>query len=87
VKHEDDFIEGWRTERIDNSRPPLRWIANFLGNLSSSAMMRMFNAEEDGKENTFAYKRDLFIWDKCWPIYDKYGTVYKLELEDEDGDM
>lgn len=47
----------------------------------------MFNAEEDGKENTFAYKRDLFIWDKCWPIYDKYGTVYKLELEDEDGDM
>jgi hypothetical protein len=84
MRHEDDFIEDWRTVRVDNSRPPLRWIANFLGSRASSAMMRLFDAEENGTENTFAYKRDLFIWDKCWPIYEKWGTFYNLKIGEED---
>ncbi len=80
--YDDDAFE-WETVRIDQSRPPLRWIANFLGNLASSAILRISYAEEEGKEN-FAYKRDLFIWDKCWPIYDKYGTIYKMKFDGEE---
>lgn len=83
MRHEDDFIEEWRTERIDRSVPPLRWIANILGSIASSALLRISFAEEDGYENTFAYKRDCFIWDNCWPIYEKYGTFYKVKTEED----
>ena len=42
----DDDATEWETKRIDNSRPPLRWIANLAGHFASNAMVRMFNREE-----------------------------------------
>ena len=82
MRHEDDSIGEWRAERIDRSRPPLRWIANILGSFASSAILRISIAEDEGYEDTFAYKRDSFIWDNFWPIYDKWGTFYKMETDD-----
>ena len=81
--HEDDFIEDERTIRVNQSRPPLRWIANILGSLASSAILRISFAEEEGRENTLSYKKDLFIWDRCWGIYQKYGTFYQLKPKED----
>jgi len=67
--------------KIDNSRPPLRWIANWAGSISSSAIMRISWAEEYEEDYGFKYKRDRLIWDTLWPIYNKYGTVYQLDMD------
>ena len=79
---DDDAIE-WETERIDNSRPPLRWIANLAGHFASGAMVRMFNREEDGIDSSFGYEVDKIIWDKLWPFYEKYGTVYEMKFGED----
>lgn len=79
---DDDAIE-WETKRIDNSRPPLRWIANLAGHFASGAMVRMFNREEDGIDSSFGYEVDKIIWDKLWPFYEKYGTVYEMKFEED----
>jgi hypothetical protein len=84
MRHEDDFIEEWKTRRIDNSRPPLRWIANLAGHFASNAMVRMFNREEDGIDSSFGQKVDGFIWDNLWHIYEKYGTTYEMQFDEED---
>lgn len=82
MKHEDDFIGEWRTERIDNSRPPLRWIANLFGEISGWAILRVSYAEEyDNKISAFIYGK---IFDLTWPTYNRWGTVYKINFEDED---
>lgn len=80
---DDDAIE-WETKRIDNSRPPLRWIANLAGHFASGAMVRMFNREEDGIDSSFGYEVDKIIWDKLWPFYEKYGTVYEMKFGEDD---
>ncbi len=67
--------------RVDNSRPPLRWIANWFGSIASSAIMRISWAEEYEKNYGFRYKLDGLIWDYLWPIYNKYGTFYKLDMD------
>lgn len=66
------------SEVIHNSRPPLRWFANWAGNRASSAIMRISFAEEDGNDSGWKYKRDSLIWHYLWPISEKYGTFYKL---------
>ena len=67
--------------RIDNSRPPLRWIANWAGSIASSAIMRISWAEEREEDYGFKYKRDCLIWDILWPFSSKYGTVYQLDMD------
>ena len=64
-----------------NSLPPLRWIANWAGNLSAGAMLRLVYAEEDGVEKGFRYKLDGYIYDYLWPFYYKYGTMYRLRMD------
>lgn len=78
--YDDDSLE-WESVRIDNSRPPLRWIANLAGHFASNAMMRMFDREENGIDSSFGYRIDEFIWDKLWPIYDRWGTFYHMKTE------
>jgi hypothetical protein len=79
--YEDDSLD-WETERIDNSRPPLRWVANLFGEISGWAVLRLSYAEEyDQKIKTKIYG---LIFDKTWPLYDKYGTVYKIKWDQED---
>jgi hypothetical protein len=72
----------WNVERIDNSRPPLRWIANLFGEISGWAVMRLSYAEEyDHKIKSKIYE---IIFDKTWPLYSKYGTFYKMNWDEED---
>jgi hypothetical protein len=72
----------WKTERIDNSRPPLRWIANLFGTISGWAILRLSYAEE--YDNNIAVKIYGFIFEKTWPLYQRYGTFYKMNIEIEE---
>lgn len=78
---DDDALE-WESIRIDNSRPPLRWIANLFGTISGWAILRLSYAEE--YDNKIAAKIYGFIFEKTWPLYNKYGTFYKMNIEGED---
>ena len=74
-----NFIDN--TIRVDNSKPPLRWIANWAGSIAGSAIMRVSYAEEYEKNYGIRYKFDGWLWDTLWPIYSKYGTFYKLDMD------
>lgn len=60
-----------------NSKPPLRWIANLAGSIASKNMLKLSYMEDDGIKG-FRYKYYGWLWDTFWPIYQKYGTFYKL---------
>lgn len=67
------------------SRPPLRWIANWAGSIASSGILKVAYIEEDVMEEKatfgFRYKFYGWLWDTFWPIYEKYGTFYKLDTD------
>jgi hypothetical protein len=86
VKHEDDFIGEWRTTRVDKSRPPLRWIANIAGSIASKGLLDVSYMEEENYTG-WRYKVNLFLWNNLYPLYEKYGTYYIVDIGDEDGDM
>jgi hypothetical protein len=46
-------------------------------------MVRMFNREEDGVGFSLGYEIDKIIWDKLWPVYEKYGTTYEMNFEQD----
>lgn len=64
-----------------NSRPPLRWIANWAGSRASSAVMRAAWLEEDGIENGLRHSINETIYKYLWPIYKKYGTFYRFSMD------
>lgn len=64
-----------------NSRPPLRWIANLAGSIASKNMLKLSYMEDEGLDKGFKYKYYGWLWDTFWPIYQKYGTFYKLDLD------
>lgn len=63
-----------------NSRPPLRWIANWAGGIASRHMLELSYMEDEGLDKGFRYKYYGWLWDTFWPLYQKYGTFYKLDL-------
>lgn len=67
--------------KINQSRPPLRWLANLAGEISTAAIMRVSWAEEDGKDKGLRYKIDGFLYDNLFSFYHKYGTYYKLDID------
>ena len=69
---------------IHNSRPPLRWIANLAGSIASKNILKLSYMEDEGIEG-FKYKYYGWLWDTFWPIYQKYGTFYKLDIDSEFG--
>lgn len=78
---------------IHKSRPPLRWLANLAGSVASHSILKIAYMEEDGYTG-WKYKFNGWLWDAFWPIYHKYGTFYKLDMDmsgkgwddyDEDG--
>lgn len=70
---------------IHKSRPPLRWVANWAGNLASRGLLDISYMEDYGYTG-WRYKVNLFLWDTFWPIYNKYGTTYVFDFDiDEDG--
>lgn len=60
---------------MHKSKPPLRWIANWAGNLASRGILDISYMEEDAYTG-WKYKVNLFLWNTFWPIYDRWGTVY-----------
>lgn len=66
-----------------NSKPPLRWIANWAGSRASSAVMRAAWLDEDGIDRGIRHTINSAIYRSLWPIYSKYGTFYKMELDME----
>lgn len=81
MHYEGDEVD-WNFKRVDQSRPPLRWIANLAGSIASAAILRISIAEDHGKKG-LAYVFNGFLWDTFWPIYNTYGTFYKM-ISDED---
>lgn len=70
---------------IHKSKPPLRWIANWAGNLASRGILDISYMEENAYTG-WRYKVNLFLWNTFWPIYDKFGTTYVFDFDiDEDG--
>jgi len=68
------------TEVIHNSRRPLRWIANWAGSVASSGLLDISYMEDDGYTG-WRYKLKLFLWNTFYPIYNKYGTYYKMNWD------
>ena len=75
------------------SLPPLRWIANWAGSIASSGLLEISYMEDEGYIG-WKYKFNLWKWDTFWPLYEKYGTSYRLKMDlsgkgwddyDEDG--
>lgn len=64
----------------NQSRPPLRWIANTLGNIGSWSILKLALLDEDEKYG-WQYKMYGVIHDLTWPVYRKYGTFYKLDID------
>ena len=81
MQHEDDFPE-WETIVEHRSSPPLRWVANLFGEISGWAVLRLSYAEE--YDQKFKAKIYGIIFDKTWPLYNQYGTYYKIKWDKED---
>lgn len=78
--HSDDDMKEWEFDIIHQSRRPLRWIANLCGTIATSGMLDVSYMEDEGYTG-WRYKFNLWKWDTFWPIYNKYGTFYKLKTE------
>ena len=83
MRYDDDITE-WKTTRIDNSRPPLRWMANLAGHFASNAMIKIVDMEEAKINAPMSNKINGLIWEKLWPIYEKWGTEYRMDFEDNE---
>ena len=73
--------ESWKV--IHKSRPPLRWAANLAGTIASRGLLDISYMEDAGYTG-WKYKVNVFLWRTFWPIYDKYGTIYKLIREEDE---
>jgi hypothetical protein len=62
-----------------NSKPPLRWIANWAGSRASAAVMRAAWLDEDGIDRGIRQTINSAIYRLLWPMYRKYGTFYKID--------
>ena len=69
------------SEIIHNSRPPLRWIANWAGSIGSKGILEISYMQEESKMHTLRYKYYCWLWDTFYPIYEKYGTYYKIDWD------
>ena len=68
---------------VHNSKPPLRWIANWAGEIASKGILKVSYMEEDAYTG-WRYKLNLFLWDTFWPIYNKWGTVYIWNMDTDE---
>lgn len=65
------------------SLPPLRWFANWVGAISSWAIMKASWLDE---EENYGIKYKFYgkIYSLTWPIYYKYGSFYKIDWDMSD---
>jgi hypothetical protein len=74
-----------KTTVIHNSKPPLRWFANFVGEINGTAIWKIAMLDED---NNFGlkYKVYSYIYKVTYPIYQKWGTFYEINSFAEEFD-
>ena len=82
MKHEDDFLDEWKTTLVHQSIPPLRWFANIMGSIGSWAILECAFAEEDGREKAASIYG--YIYSMTLPIWTKYGSYYKVDMQIEE---
>jgi hypothetical protein len=75
-------MDNWEVKRVDNSRPPLRWIANLFGEISGWAILRCSYHEEYANDKKAKFYAVIF--DRTYPFYQRYGTFYKLDIPIEE---
>jgi hypothetical protein len=75
----DDTLD-WEFGVVHNSRPPLRWFANTCGSIAGWAIMRI-SYQDELEDFGWRYKLHSTIWKITWPIYNKFGTFYKIKDE------
>ena len=44
-------------------------------------MLELSYMEDEGLDKGFRYKYYGWLWDTFWPIYSKYGTFYRLNMD------
>lgn len=66
--------------KVHQSRPPLRWIANLAGEISSWAILKAVYMDEDNK---YGWKYDFYskLFVLFNPLSSKYGTYYKIDID------
>lgn len=66
--------------KVNQSRPPLRWIANLAGEISGWAILKAAYMDEDGK---YGWKYEFYsrTFRLFNPISMKYGTHYKIDMD------
>lgn len=67
-------------ERIDNSRPPLRWFANLMGDWAGFHIPRSVYAQEAKKD--FTAKTHAYFYRVLSIPYKKWGTYYKYNIKE-----
>ena len=77
------YKDDWEFNRIDLSRPPLRWFANALGSWGGYHLLKAFDAQDKGNMRLSAFHAKMF--DNLYKPYKKWGTFYKMKntVEDE----
>lgn len=74
--------KDWNFERVDNSRPPLRWIANMLGSWGTYHILRAFKAMDNGNYRLSDWHG--FMGSALLKPYTKWGTSYVMKTEIEE---
>lgn len=66
--------------KVNQSKPPLRWIANLAGEVSGWAILKVVYMDED---NDFGWKYTFYskVYRLFNPISMKYGTHYKIDWD------
>jgi hypothetical protein len=77
---EDDV--DFEFKKYNQSKPPLRWIANLFGSIGSYYILRAHIADE--KKQFKKTKLYCFIFDCTFKIYNKWGTYYKIKDREEE---
>ena len=73
-----NFLDSLIVEH--KSRPPLRWVANLFGSISSWAILKASYLDEE-KNFGWKYKVYGYIYSFTWPTYYNYGTFYKIDWD------
>jgi hypothetical protein len=75
------MIDWDNPERVDNSRPPLRWFANFCNHIGTPHILKMFYMQDElNKTSGIKWNYHSFMWNWTYAVYKRWGTYYKMNM-------
>jgi hypothetical protein len=74
----DIFSDSIREDRT--SIFPLRWFANLCGEIAGWSILKAAYLDED-EDYGIKYKIHGKIYSLTWPVYNKFGTFYKIDFD------